>query len=142
MSRRIRSVGFTGTQQGMTEVQQEKVRAALEIYRDAGAVTFRHGDCLGADAQAHAIARALGYRTVAHPPVNPDKRAFCEVDELLKPRPYLQRNHDIVDWSDVLIGAPKGPEELRSGTWATLRYAKSLDRPRVILMPHAEVPMP
>jgi hypothetical protein len=139
---RIRCVGFTGTQEGMTEAQLEKLYATLELYRDAGAITFRHGDCQGADAQAHVVARSLGYRVAIHPPIKEDRRAFCEADEVFKPKPFLQRNHDIVDWCDVLVATPKGPEELRSGTWATVRYAKSVERPWVTLMPHADVPLP
>jgi hypothetical protein len=56
------------------------------------------------------------------------KRAFCQGDVVLTPRPYLVRNRHIVDASSVLIATPKGDEELRSGTWSTVRYARKIRR--------------
>lgn len=45
-------------------------------------------------------------------------------------KPYLERNKDIANEGiDGLIAAPSGwVEELRSGTWATVRYARKLKR--------------
>lgn len=66
------------------------------------------------------------------------KRAFCyrrkgvggELPIEREPGPYLWRNHQIVDATSALIAAPFGfEEELRSGTWATVRYARKLGRP-------------
>ena len=42
-------VGFTGTQRGMTETQRSVVHALLACLP---VVTFHHGDCIGADAEA------------------------------------------------------------------------------------------
>lgn len=40
-------------------------------------------------------------------------------------KPPLVRNHDIVDSTELLIACPKEQVEvLRSGTWATIRYAR------------------
>ena len=126
-------LGFTGTHLGMT-VQQEatlrKLLASKIVFE------FHHGCCVGADAQAHGIAHDLHIKKVLHPPVNPAKRALCELDpgdvELPK-KPYLDRDHDIVDNTDVLIAAPASTrEDIRSGTWATVRYARR--KGRVIMM--------
>jgi hypothetical protein len=92
------------------------------------AVEFHHGDCVGADAEADdLIAQIGGCKIVIHPPDNPRKRAFKTRYPgriVLPAKPYLMRNHDIVDATDILIAAPKtNEEELRSGTWATIRYA-------------------
>ncbi len=44
---------------------------------------------------------------------------------VLESKPYLERNRDIVDASEVLIACPSTREEvMRSGTWATVRYAR------------------
>jgi hypothetical protein len=72
-----------------------------------------------------------GIRIVIHPPTDPKKRAFCKgAAEIREPKPYLDRNHDIVDeGSGLLIAAPFQEEEiLRSGTWATVRYAWKIGR--------------
>jgi hypothetical protein len=61
-----RRVGFTGTSCGMTEFQREAVAAALREVGDVGEA--HHGDCLGADAEFHALCGELGTPVVIHPP--------------------------------------------------------------------------
>ena len=48
----------------------------------------------------------------------------------MPPKPYLKRNEDIVNKCDVLIACPidKNKEILRSGTWATIRKARKLNK--------------
>lgn len=113
-------VGFTGTRKGMTQEQKESMKSLLTIFCLA---EFHHGDCIGADAEAHKIAKSLYMPIVIHPPVNNKARAFCKGD-IRPPKQYLVRNIDIVNECHVLIGAPSGNEKVRSGTWSTLRYAK------------------
>lgn len=125
-------VGFTGTQRGMTPNQLSIVRYFL-----GGPYTWlHHGDCIGADAQAHQAARRKGISIHRHPPDDPKKRAFCDFDVDHPEKPYLERNHDIVDACEFLIGAPgEDKEQLRSGTWATIRYARKTKTPHVIVFP-------
>lgn len=120
-------VGFTGTQAGMSPSQKLYVGDLLS--KDYIA-ELHHGDCIGADENAHTIALTFHIPIIIHPPLNPQKRAHCTgAKYILAPRPYLERNHDIVDASDIVIGTPKEYNEvLRSGTWATLRYARKLGR--------------
>lgn len=127
-------IGFTGSRKGMTPAQTQKLREVLNKYAyNIG--EFHHGDCIGADSQAHKIALSMGWNIVLHPPDNDKQRAFCNdgVHFAHSPRPYLERNHNVVDQTEVLIAAPSGPEELRSGTWATIRYAKKINRLVIIL---------
>jgi hypothetical protein len=50
------------------------------------------------------------------------------------------RNHDIVDETELLIACPgELAEAVRSGTWATVRYARKLGRPIVIFWPDGSV---
>jgi hypothetical protein len=129
------NIGFTGTQQGMTAKQRASLETLLRHYLTLGATEFHHGDCIGADAQAHDIAVAIGYAPVIHPPKISKKRAFKR-GQVLPARPYLERNHDIVDASDVMIATPKSHvEELRSGTWATIRYTRKSGKHLHILAP-------
>jgi hypothetical protein len=134
-------VGFTGTQTGTTDAQR---RSFIAWAKAAGATEFHHGCCIGADEDAFDVMTAapdLGFarpRTVAHPPTNRSK--VCEVAEMMsderrEPAEYLIRNRNIVDACDVLTACPAGPEELRSGTWAAVRYARKLHKPLVIVWP-------
>jgi hypothetical protein len=50
-------------------------------------------------------------------------------------RPYLDRNREIVDNTDVLVACPAGPEERRSGTWSTIRHALRWGVPVILCWP-------
>lgn len=131
-----RHVGFTGTQRGMTEYQSGWLFGLLKRLREEGFSVFHHGDCLGADYQAQRLARQVGFRVVRHPPIDGSKRAFSLFDEERRPKPYLDRNKDIVRETEVLIATPAQMEEiLRSGTWSTYRFAGKLGRLRYLLTP-------
>lgn len=128
-------IGFTGTRKGMNEFQMDAVRDFLEFHY-LEITEVHHGDCVGADEQFHRLAETMGIRVVLHPPILTRNRAFCSADETLDPKPYLERNHDIVDATDYLIAVPKEVEEiLRSGTWATYRYAKRHKKPTMLVTP-------
>lgn len=128
-------VGFSGSRLGMTENQMAQLRDAL-IDRFAPGAEFHHGDCVGADAEAHGIARALGYRIVGHPPLSPSLRAWCAVDEQRRPAPYLARDDAIIAETDELLAAPStAHERLQSGTWATIRRARKAAKPYEVITP-------
>ena len=136
-------IGFSGTQRGMTIDQHNKFHDLMNWYEDVfGVDEFHHGDCIGADSDAHYIVDKHFDNTliVVHPPSNSSKRAFCKGDKILKPKDYLDRNHDIVDSTDILIVTPKElKEELRSGTWATVRYAKKQGKKIRIIWPDGTI---
>lgn len=118
-------IGFTGTRQGMTRLQGQALK---DMLCDAEG-EFHHGDCLGADHEAHDIATELHLFTVAHPPSDTRLRAFTVANRIMEPLPYLERNRNIVRATDLLIAAPREmQEEIRSGTWSTVRYARSCGR--------------
>lgn len=124
-------IGFTGTQRGLSATQHA---ALVEFFSKTEVTEFHHGDCIGADAEAHDIATEYGIRIVIHPPLFAGKRACKSADVVLPPLSYLERNHAIVDAVELLVVAPESnKEELRSGTWATYRYAKKLNKPRLVL---------
>src|SRR3972149_5874252 len=126
-------VGFTGTQRGMTEKQLTCFRTLLP---HGGGSQFHMGLCIGADIQAAAIAREEGFYIVGHPPVNQRKMGVFRCDELRLPEEYLGRNRHIVLETEMMIAIPKESEEtLRSGTWSTIRYARTLKRPILIILP-------
>lgn len=120
-------IGFTGTKNGMTSRQRELIRNKLLNLKFEGFQYVHHGDCIGADAQFHEIALSIGFHVVIHPPSNPRLRAHLHdaYTQILPVKEYLQRNHDIVNASSIMLATPKGDiEEIRSGTWATVRYAR------------------
>jgi hypothetical protein len=101
------------------------------------------GDCIGADAEATQIAHVFGIATVCHPPDRKAKRAFTTGHaKVLPPRPYLERDRDMVDAGEVLIATPAtaGPRP-SSGTWYTIRYARHTGVQCFIIPPGSLVPM-
>lgn len=129
-----KAIGFTGTQAGMNETQFELVWGELVNWRGHGFKEFHHGDCIGADMEAATLANMLGYKIVCHPPDNPGKRGyFWANDVTLEEFPYLVRNQHIVRDTAFVIATPKENKEIdRSGTWATIRQARSRTQAHVI----------
>jgi hypothetical protein len=134
-------IGFTGTRFGMSAQQKtqfEELLRSMDSRDELPILEFHHGDCLGADTHAHRIIRRHfpHIRIVIHPPREAIERAFSVGDDIRLPQTYLQRNHNIVDETDFLIAAPKDRTEvLRSGTWATIRYARAKGLKMAILYP-------
>jgi hypothetical protein len=131
-------IGFTGTQVGMNN-QQKKYLALFfdRLIKEYEVESAHHGDCIGADSQFHSFAVYYKIKTVIHPPINISKRAFCKGDEILPSDEYLERNRNIVGVSNIMIATPKEDAEvLRSGTWATIRYAKNKNKKLLIIYPN------
>ena len=130
-------IGFTGTQFGMTTRQCDTI---VSLLKEQKPIEAHHGDCIGADKDFHIIATYLGIKIIIHPPVISYKRAYCEGNVILPEKSYLVRNHDIVDSCDEMIACPKGyKEELRSGTWATVRYAMKVRKSITIVFPDGRI---
>jgi hypothetical protein len=126
-------VGFTGTRKGMSQHQKEQF--ALKLY-ELNPTEFHHGDCIGADAEAHDIVREFfpDVEIFCHPPKASSNRAWKKCDHYLDPLPYLVRDHEIVDDVEYMFGSPlQDYEILRSGTWAAIRYARKISRPITVL---------
>jgi hypothetical protein len=132
-------LGMTGTQHGLTVEQIQFASDALMGWKDSDNV-LHHGDCIGADVKLAEIAHALGYWVVAHPPTDPKKRAYHASDLIMPERPYLERNHNIVHVSKLMLAFPKEyTEQWRgSGTWATIRYTRKRKTMLVIAWPRGE----
>ena len=91
----MRHIGFTGTREGMQEAQRAAVADLLSHRTPAW---LHHGDCVGADAEVHAIGKSCGFLLVGHPSSRGSQRAWCDgFERLYHAKDYLQRNHDIVD---------------------------------------------
>lgn len=118
--------GFTGSSEVITWDQQLTL---IRLFRELPLTVLHHGDCVVADAWAHNVAliQRPNPNIIIHPPTDPKLRAFCSgATEVLAPKPYLIRNRDIVRAQDGLIACPQESAEIpRSGTWATVRYARA-----------------
>ena len=136
-------IGFSGTRQGMSPEQKERFAQLIKEHLPSA---FMHGDCIGADAQAHEIVHNLLPSTTieAWPPTNSALRANCPASITHSPLPYRVRNKRIVDNSDLLIACPNtSQEKLRSGTWMTIRLAitknKHTKYPLFIILPFGNI---
>ena len=128
-------LGFTGTQEGGTKAQRLTL---IRILKGLDVAEAHFGDCIGWDADAYFTTKELKPAAIliGHPPTNPSKREFLPYDITFKKASYLTRNKHIVNNSDLLIAAPKTmEEEQRSGTWATIRYARRRKIDIIIIWP-------
>jgi len=136
-------LGITGTRHGLSTAQYAALRCVLEEMEPAALL---HGACRGADAVAIAIACAALEPTpyiIAYPCTLKswtDADALTYSDEVFQPQPPLQRNRCIVRDCDHLLALPQGmTEEVRSGTWSTVRAARKAGRPITIVWPDGGV---
>lgn len=131
-------LGFTGTRNGMTSAQKETIIEFLRVNPPEAAL---HGDCIGADASFHWLLPKTTEKRI-YPGGTSDHplRAGCSADVVYPVKPFLERNHDIVNACDHLLACPgETTEQKRSGTWATVRYARKAGKPITIVWPNGTV---
>lgn len=135
-------LSFTGRSDGMNEYQMDLVYQLCGFSFPVWGykiVEAHHGDCIGADAQFHDIISAFTDNIVIHPALNPQYRAFCHANTILPPKKALDRDDDMARICDIMLATPPTDEEiLRSGTWATIRYAKKHKKKIYIVQPKGE----
>lgn len=140
------TIGFTGTRNGGTDTQVAKLRELLLGEAGGGSFELHHGDCMGADAQAHAVALELGQPIIIHPGVEArtgksPTRAYCKGAKLvLAPMTMFARNREIVADTKILIAFPwLSHEQAESGTWHTINEARKARRLIYIIWPDGSV---
>ena len=128
-------VSFTGTREGMSEKQKNDIgKWATANWKEIS--IFAHGNCMGADFEAHTIFRSIcgpELRIAIFPStcIRTQMPIPSDAWHVAPPKAPLDRDRDIVDCGcDILLAAPFQVHEVRrSGTWATLRYAR--DRKKI-----------
>ena len=124
----LMKLAFTGTCKGMSENQKKQLINRLETFQKLGyEFEWHHGCCVGADVEFDGIVRHFKSSGYLHPSNIHKTTIDCfELEDVLYlSLPPIVRNHIMVDVSDTLIAAPDSDtEKLRSGTWATVRYAR------------------
>jgi predicted Rossmann fold nucleotide-binding protein DprA/Smf involved in DNA uptake len=137
-------VGFTGTQNpGPTPRQHDAMRrflAGMQMSR------FVHGAAPGCDTLAHNIVEQahrgivielhpsnLGFRSsILYEPIG-NLEIYPEL-------PPLERNRVIIRRIHGLLAVPRTDiEETRSGTWATVRYAREIGLPIYVVKQNGQV---
>jgi len=128
-------VAFTGTQFGMTLYQQLSLAQLMRSLERPW--QCNHGGAAGADTEAHEIAYNAGCR---------DLHVWLPLGKTWPPMPSttihhtglsaLGRNHLTIYGADLLIATPRQAREIRrSGTWATVRYARKAGIETRVLVP-------
>lgn len=132
-------IGITGSREGFFEAQEQRFRVWCDnSTRILELLEIHHGDCVGCDVESAIMLREFypKAKTILHPPDKDVLRAFDKADEIRPKKPYLTRNKDIVNECTFLIAFPKErQDQLRSGTWSTIRYARKRNVPVIIFYP-------
>ena len=130
-------IGFTGTREKLTAAQRKELYLVL---LNAPGGWWHHGDCVGADAESHVMAYAQGYKIEVHPPLSKRMRAYCKGDVVRMPKEFIARERDIVRYTSRLIACPaEAREQPLGGTWSTIRFARWLGRPVMIIFPDGRI---
>ena len=130
-------VGFTGTRRGLSD---DQAAALHELLQHLSADEWHHGDAVGADADFHAMVEGRGIPVIGHPSDIPHQRAYCRVDQCRNPLPPLDCSTAIVMVTDLIVGCPGGMyEEDRSWTWSTIRKARRVRKPILLVWPDGSV---
>jgi hypothetical protein len=153
-------IGFTGTAEGMTPEQVLAVCGYLDLYQGNGPFEFHHGMCEGADTEFDLYVREgygsqVQYSLIGHPGVTASGHAWKRggpfpITKVLPEKGYIDRDHDIVEATEFMLACPKEMNvrrkdryktwtPIRSGTWATIRYAEMRKKKVIIFWPDGTV---
>ena len=126
-------VGFTGTRTGLNSKQKSDI---INFIKNNDIKEVHHGGCIGADKEFNDICISFGIKIIVHLGTSNNTTVINNTYNnitILQPKPYLDRNKDIVDSSDLLIACPFSNQEIiRSGTWSTVRYARKKNKNIII----------
>jgi hypothetical protein len=133
-------VGFTGTRNGLRPVQHNRL---TDVVSKLSLSAFVHGGCTGADTLAHyAVRESFPDIPIFILPADRDNGStvtmplYPEKNIILQPREPLERDRIIVRVVAGLVATPNTmAEELRSGTWYTIRQARKRGVPVLIVWP-------
>lgn len=134
-------LGFTGTRKGLTPAQHATLPGVLATLPER----VLHGGAEGSDEQFHNYLVSLykvGHGCMIEILLGKAHRyAFwvspnrpCVAFSVHRMSPPLERNRIIAARCDHLLACPaEAMEQLRSGTWATVRYARAAGKPITII---------
>lgn len=128
------AIGVTATRDGLSQKQKEWLQNFLKENKACG---LHHGDCKGGDEEVAEIFSEHGSYIVAFPGTSTTLRAYCSVNNMVRPvAENLVRNRRIARSVDLMLAFPNNPiEKSRSGTWYTVRYTRKYSIPLIIVNP-------
>lgn len=144
-------LGFTGTREEPTEAQKTMLREFILHDATEEITQFHHGCCKGSDATAHLVFKEWfgdqSDKITLHPP---DKTIYemeytdWEYANCIwwRRKDYLARDRDIVECVDRVFAFAKEFTDIktvRSGTWYTVRYAITQNKPVDVCYPSGKV---
>ena len=134
-------LGFTGTRLGTRPAQTAAIHWFMHRLRPSRLV---HGGASGADMVAHGIAESLGIPVIwIYPGDTRSSAVWAGMRagiEIYPPLPPLERNRVMVKQIHGLLACPKSDtEELRSGTWSTVRYARAAGVPVYLIRANGKI---
>lgn len=140
-------LAVTATRKGLTLPQE---RTFVSVIRCAicDPFVFHHGAAVGGDCDLTRLAvamRQLGrtIRIVAWPSNLASQQAASALavsDEVKPAAPPLERNLNMIANADMVMAFPAGfHEEVRSGTWATVRAAERNSIPVTMIWPDGSI---
>lgn len=152
---------FTGTRRGTTPAQ---LLAAFNLVVLYAPERFLHGGAPGADAEIddlvapwywergsgekRLLAAIFGTPPIGVYPAEVDRHAhwmiraeYAAIREVYEPQDPLRRNRIMARLCHRLVACPAEQigESLRSGTWATVRYAREAGKPVTIVRPDGKM---
>lgn len=134
-------LSFTGTRKGMTTRQRQAVLWIVRFLNDTGEFCeAHHGMCIGADTEFHWIVRSEAPKTriIGHPcTISTARELPLEAVDQSRPvyTPLIRNRRMALECNHLLATPKEASEVLRSGTWATVRYARALDKNTTIVAP-------
>lgn len=134
-------VAFTGTRFALTLKQTRALKSLLDQLGLNEQDTVLHGCCTGADTEFHKMCREKKVRIIGYPAYTEQEKLADECDSRhgISYDP-LVRNRQMVNGADLVIGAPNTmKDQIRSGTWMTLRHCKKRRKNHHIVYPDGQV---
>jgi hypothetical protein len=135
-------LAFTGTRRGMTPAQRAALTQVLPVLPER----VLHGGAVGADNDFDfwIVAAGMPPENIEVYPVGDERLHFWRrLEKRTVHNGYwwpLARNRVMVERCDALLACPAEPTEvLRSGTWATIRYARAAGKPITIICPDGTI---
>jgi hypothetical protein len=141
-------IGFTGTRDGITKIQEERVVTIMHNLLPHRYDLLIHGGAEGADDAIHSAAGDLFDFRIEIYPCKESRRTYWIQRKQGRGEDYfvhttrepLERNRIIADRCNHLIATPfQMVEIVRSGTWATIRYAREKRKSVTIVFPDGSV---
>jgi len=133
-------ITITGTRRGLTFEQKEMAIVLLQPDD-----ILIHGAADGVDSEIHVLGNNWCMDKIIYPANDVPSNIHnlwikSNRDFVCLPLPALARNRVMVENCDLVLGFPKNFfEELRSGTWAALRYANKTNKPYLIVWPDGSI---